>query len=69
MAVIGAVLAEDAGAERGLGRMITQAGAQYDTATSVAAAVVLGAFAVALFYALQTAERRIAHTTPEERTP
>ncbi len=64
VAVIGAVLAEDAGAEKGLGHMITQAGAQYDTATSFAAVVVLGAFAVALFFALQAAERRIAH--PDE---
>jgi ABC-type nitrate/sulfonate/bicarbonate transport system permease component len=53
-------MAEDAGAERGLGHMITQANAQYDVALSFAAVVVLAAFALALFYALQTAERRIA---------
>jgi ABC-type nitrate/sulfonate/bicarbonate transport system permease component len=60
VAVIGAVLAETAGAESGLGRMITQANAQFDIALSFAAVVVLAAFALALFYALQTAERRIA---------
>jgi ABC-type nitrate/sulfonate/bicarbonate transport system permease component len=54
------VLAEAAGAEAGLGRMITQANAQYDVALSFAAVVVLAAFAIALFYSLQTAERRIA---------
>ena len=63
VAVIGAVLAESAGAEKGLGHMITQANAQFDIATSFAAAVVLGVFAVTLFYALQTAERRFAHTS------
>jgi ABC-type nitrate/sulfonate/bicarbonate transport system permease component len=71
IAVIGAVFAEDAGAEKGLGRMITQANAQYDIATSFAAVLVLGLFAVTLFYALQSAERRIApwaHPSPN-RSP
>jgi ABC-type nitrate/sulfonate/bicarbonate transport system permease component len=60
VAVIGAVLAETAGAESGLGRMITQANAQFDIALSFAAVFVLAAFALALFYSLQAAERRIA---------
>ena len=60
VAVIGAVLAETAGAESGLGRMITQANAQFDIALSFAAVFVLAAFALALFYTLQSAERRIA---------
>jgi NitT/TauT family transport system permease protein/putative hydroxymethylpyrimidine transport system permease protein len=60
VAVIGAVLAESAGAEKGLGLMITQANAQYDIATSFAAAAVLAALSVTLFFALQTAERRLA---------
>jgi ABC-type nitrate/sulfonate/bicarbonate transport system permease component len=67
VAGIGAVLAESAGSEKGLGRMITQANAQYDVALSFAAVVVLVAFALVLFYALQTAERRIApwaHRSP-----
>jgi putative hydroxymethylpyrimidine transport system permease protein len=60
VAVIGAVLAEGAGAEKGLGHMITQANAQYDVALSFAACVVLALFALALFFTLHTAERRIA---------
>lgn len=60
VAVIAAVLAEDAGTDSGLGLMITQANAQFDVATSFAAVVVLAAFALALFFALHTAERRIA---------
>lgn len=67
VAVIGAVLAETAGAESGLGRMITQANAQFDIALSFAAVFVLMAFALALFYTLQSAERRIApwaHRSP-----
>jgi ABC-type nitrate/sulfonate/bicarbonate transport system permease component len=72
VAVIGAVLAEGAGAEKGLGHMITQANAQYDIALSFAACLVLGLFALALFFTLQTAERRIApwaHRPPERRRP
>lgn len=67
VAVIGAVLAETAGAESGLGRMITQANAQFDIALSFAAVFVLMAFALTLFYTLQSAERRIApwaHRSP-----
>ena len=60
VAVIGAVLAESAGAEEGLGLMITQANAQFDTAVSFAAVVVLAVFALALFFTLHTAERRLA---------
>jgi ABC-type nitrate/sulfonate/bicarbonate transport system permease component len=63
VAVIGSVLAEDAGSERGLGHMITQANAQYDLASSFAAVVVLGVFAVALYYALHAAERRLTPWT------
>ena len=72
VAVIGAVLAEGAGAEKGLGHMITQANAQYDVALSFAACVVLGLFALALFFTLHTAERRIApwaHRPTERRRP
>lgn len=69
VAVIGAVLAEDAGAEKGLGLMITQANAQYDTATSFAAVTVLAALSIALFFTLQTAERRIAPWAHRPRGP
>jgi len=63
VAVIGSVLAEDAGSESGLGHMITQANAQYDVAASFAAVVVLGVFAVCLYYALDAAERRLTPWT------
>ena len=63
VAVIGAVLAEDAGAEKGLGLMITQANAQFDIATSFAAAAVLAAMSVTLFFSLQLAERRLTPWT------
>jgi len=69
VAVIGAVLAEDAGAEKGLGLMITQANAQYDIATSFAAAAVLATLSVALFFTLQAAERRIAPWAHQPRGP
>jgi NitT/TauT family transport system permease protein/putative hydroxymethylpyrimidine transport system permease protein len=69
VAVIGAVLAEDAGAEKGLGLMITQANAQYDIATSFAAATVLAALSVALFFTLQAAERRLAPWAHRPRGP
>lgn len=69
VAVIGAVLAESAGAEKGLGLMITQAGAQFRTSTSFAACAVLAAMAVVLFFALQTAERRIAPWAHRPRRP
>ena len=63
VAVIGAVLAEDAGAEKGLGLMITQANAQFDIATSFAAAAVLAALSITLFFTLQLAERRLTPWT------
>jgi NitT/TauT family transport system permease protein/putative hydroxymethylpyrimidine transport system permease protein len=63
VAVIGSVLAEDAGSESGLGHMITQGNAQYDIASSFAAVVVLGVFAVALYFTLNAAERRLTPWT------
>jgi NitT/TauT family transport system permease protein/putative hydroxymethylpyrimidine transport system permease protein len=60
VAVIGAVLAEDAGATQGLGLLITQANSQLDTPRAYAAVVVLALFAMALFAALTLAERRLA---------
>jgi NitT/TauT family transport system permease protein/putative hydroxymethylpyrimidine transport system permease protein len=68
VAVIGSVLAEDAGSESGLGHMITQANSQYAIASSFAAVVVLGVFAISLYYALNAAERRLAPPT-EGPTP
>jgi ABC-type nitrate/sulfonate/bicarbonate transport system permease component len=60
IAVIGAVFAEYAGSSEGLGHLVLQAIPQLETARAYAAVVVLAAFAVVLFYALQLAERRLA---------
>ena len=60
VAVIGAVFAEYAGSSEGLGHLILQSLPQLEIARAWAAVVVLAAFAVALFYALHLAERRIA---------
>jgi NitT/TauT family transport system permease protein/putative hydroxymethylpyrimidine transport system permease protein len=57
VAVIGAVLAEQAGSSDGLGHLILQAIPQFETARAYAAVAVLSAFAIALFGALALAER------------
>jgi putative hydroxymethylpyrimidine transport system permease protein len=59
VAVIGAVLAEQAGSSDGLGHLILQSIPQFETARSWAAVVVLAAFAIALFGILALAERRL----------
>jgi ABC-type nitrate/sulfonate/bicarbonate transport system permease component len=59
VAVIGAVLAEQAGSSEGLGHLILQAIPQFETARAYAAVVVLSAFAIALFGALTLAERSL----------
>ncbi|MGK2938288.1 MAG: ABC transporter permease [Solirubrobacteraceae bacterium] len=70
VAVIGAVFAEYAGSEAGLGHMILQSIAQLETARAWAAVVVLAAFAVALVAVLAAAERRlrVAHPQPPRGT-
>ncbi|HEX8123640.1 MAG TPA: ABC transporter permease subunit [Solirubrobacteraceae bacterium] len=60
VAVIGAVFAEYAGSSEGLGHLILQSLPQLEIARAWAAVALLAAFAVALFYALHLAERRIA---------
>jgi NitT/TauT family transport system permease protein/putative hydroxymethylpyrimidine transport system permease protein len=68
VAVIGAVLAEQAGSSDGLGHLLLQAIPQLETPRAYAAVVLLAAFAVALFSALALAERRLvpwAHRRPE----
>jgi len=60
VAVIGAVFAEYAGSSEGLGHVILQALPQLEIARAWAAVATLALFAVALFYALHLAERRIA---------
>jgi NitT/TauT family transport system permease protein/putative hydroxymethylpyrimidine transport system permease protein len=67
IAVIGAVFAEYAGSSEGLGHLILQAIPQLETARAWAAVVVLAAFAVALFYALDLAQRRLVPWTSTER--
>jgi ABC-type nitrate/sulfonate/bicarbonate transport system permease component len=59
VAVIGAVLAEQAGSSDGLGHLILQAIPQFQTARAYAAVVVLSAFAIALFAGLRLAETRL----------
>jgi putative hydroxymethylpyrimidine transport system permease protein len=56
-AVIGAVFAEEAGANSGLGYIFEQSLGQLLTARAFAAVVILSAFAIALFAALTVAER------------
>jgi putative hydroxymethylpyrimidine transport system permease protein len=66
VAVIGAVFAEQAGANSGLGYVFTQALPQLLTARAFAAVVILSLFAIALFCALTLAERLTvpwAHTS------
>lgn len=60
VAVIGAVFAELAGADKGLGHLITQAQASLLSARVFAAVVVLSAFAIALFGLIAVVERRFA---------
>jgi putative hydroxymethylpyrimidine transport system permease protein len=59
VSVIGAVFAEAAGSNAGLGHLIDQANAQLLTARSFAAMVVLSAMAIALFALLTLLERRV----------
>ena len=60
IAVIGAVFAEYAGSSEGLGHLILQSLPQLEVARAYAAVTVLAVFAVALFFALHLAQRRIA---------
>jgi putative hydroxymethylpyrimidine transport system permease protein len=57
VSVIGAVFAEYAGSDSGLGHLILQAIPQLQTARAYAAVVILAALAVVLFYLLTAAER------------
>ena len=59
VAVIGAILAEQAGAQSGIGVLLQQAIPQLLTARAYAAVVVLSLFAIALFAALTLAERAV----------
>lgn len=59
IAAIAAILAEQAGTEKGIGRIVDQALAQFETPRAYAAVLILSAFAVALFGLLALAERRL----------
>lgn len=56
--VIGAVLAEQGGATRGLGLLLLELPANYEIPEAYAAVVLLSGFAIALFVALTVIERR-----------
>jgi ABC-type nitrate/sulfonate/bicarbonate transport system permease component len=59
IAAIAAILAEQAGTEKGIGRIVDQALAQFETPRAYAAVVVLSVFAISLFGALALAERKL----------
>jgi putative hydroxymethylpyrimidine transport system permease protein len=58
VSVIGAVFAEWAGSSAGLGHLILQANAQFDTARAFAAVVLLSLLAISLFALVALIERR-----------
>lgn len=69
VAVIGAVFAEYVGSSAGLGHLILQSIPQLETARAWAAVVVLAAFAVAAFYALDLAQRRLVGAPDRKGRP
>lgn len=69
IAAIAAVLAEQAGSESGLGRLITQSIPQLETARAFAAVFVLSAFSLLLYAALGTAERRLLPWAHDPKGP
>jgi NitT/TauT family transport system permease protein/putative hydroxymethylpyrimidine transport system permease protein len=68
VAVIGAVFAEYTGSEKGLGHLLLTSTPQLETARAWAATVVLAVFAVALFAALDVAQRVLVPWTRKDRT-
>jgi NitT/TauT family transport system permease protein/putative hydroxymethylpyrimidine transport system permease protein len=64
VAVIGAVFAEWAGSDRGLGHALLTANGQLETARAFAATVLLCVLAVALYGAFALLERRVVDWTP-----
>ena len=59
LAVIGAVIGEFVGANKGLGYVIIASGANANTALAFAAMTLLGVMSIVLFYALVAVERII----------
>jgi putative hydroxymethylpyrimidine transport system permease protein len=64
VAVIGAVFAEWAGSDRGLGHTLLTANGQLETARAFAATLLLFALAVGLYGAFALLERRVVDWTP-----
>src|SRR5690242_19997818 len=64
VAVIGAVFAEWAGSDKGLGHTLLLANGQLETARAFAATVLLFALAVALYGLFALLERRVVNWTP-----
>ena len=69
VAVIGAVFAEWAGSDRGLGHTLLIANGQLETARAFAATFLLFALAVALYGAFALLERRVVDWTPRTASP
>ena len=67
VAVIGAVFAEWAGSESGLGHLVITANGQLATARAFAATVLLIAEAIALYAAFAALERRVVSWAPRAR--
>ena len=60
-ALLGTIVAEFLGAQRGMGVVITQAQAVSDVAGVFAALIILGAFGILLHAAVRWTERRVVH--------
>jgi NitT/TauT family transport system permease protein/putative hydroxymethylpyrimidine transport system permease protein len=69
VAVIGAVFAEWAGSDRGLGHTLLIANGQLETARAFAATLLLFALAVALYGFFALLERRVVDWTPRAAGP
>jgi putative hydroxymethylpyrimidine transport system permease protein len=69
VAVIGAVFAEWAGSDRGLGHTLLIANGQLETARAFAATFLLFVLAVALYGAFTLLERRLVDWTPRTAAP
>lgn len=69
VSVIGAVFAEWAGSERGLGHLLLQSTPQLETARAFAAVVVLCALAIGLYAAFGRLERLLAPWAPHHHRP
>jgi NitT/TauT family transport system permease protein/putative hydroxymethylpyrimidine transport system permease protein len=68
VAVIGAVFAEWAGSDSGLGHLVIVANGQLESARAFAATVLLIAEAVLLYAAFAALERRVVSWAPRKRS-